>query len=338
MPKRASNARCCSGGSGADAERAKRSAAARRCLRGRQVGPVEQIGDDRRHDVEPRRPVALDQRPPLRGAEAMRHHDAAAGDERRDGRDALAVDVIERQRRQHAVGGRELVRRARRRARRGRRFACDSSAPFGVPVVPDVYISSAGDRGVERRPSAAASRRQRSRDRRATSARTIARLPISRRDRRAAAPTNSGAANTMRVSRMRERVLDQRVLREQADRRRRHSHRTSRRGTRRRRRRRSGSMYETTSPGATPCAASSRARRARELAQPAVASAPPSGSGARMNGASGCVARVPVDDLADRRSRRGSRSGTVFAPVLPEDLVVGRLAHVFGRERHARRA
>ena len=40
----------------------------------------------------------------------MRHHDAAAGHERRNRRNALAVDVIERQRRQHAVVLGQLVR------------------------------------------------------------------------------------------------------------------------------------------------------------------------------------------------------------------------------------
>ena len=119
MPKRCSNARCCSGGSGADAERAKRTSRhASRCA-GVSDRAVQQIRDDRRHHVEPRRPIALDQRPPLRRAEAVRHHDAAAGHERAHGRDALAVDVIERQRRQHAVGARKRVRARPPPARRG---------------------------------------------------------------------------------------------------------------------------------------------------------------------------------------------------------------------------
>ena len=78
-------------------------------LRRREVRAVEQVGDDRRHEIEPRRPVALDERPPLRRAEAMRHHDAAAGHQRGHRRDALAVDVIERQRRQDAIGRRKLL-------------------------------------------------------------------------------------------------------------------------------------------------------------------------------------------------------------------------------------
>ena len=51
-----------------------------------------------------------DERPPARDAEAVRHHDAAAGDERSDRRDALTVDVIERQGRQHAITAAERQR------------------------------------------------------------------------------------------------------------------------------------------------------------------------------------------------------------------------------------
>ena len=89
----------------------------------RQVRTVEQVGDDRRHDVEPGRPVTLDQRPPLRGAEAVRHDDAAAGHHRAYRRDALAVDVIQRQ-------------RARARGRRRSAPAPPTTAPAGVDHVP----------------------------------------------------------------------------------------------------------------------------------------------------------------------------------------------------------
>ena len=83
-------------------------------LCGRQLGAVQQIRDDRRHDVQPRRSIVLDPVPPLRHAETMRHHDAAARDERRDRCNALSVDVVERQRREHAiVAGQPLRRRNR---------------------------------------------------------------------------------------------------------------------------------------------------------------------------------------------------------------------------------
>ena len=159
MPKRASNARCCAGGSGADAERAKRTSRHRGPLRRRELRPVEQIRDDRRHHVEPRRPVALDRAATscdtLKRCGITMLPPATSG---ADGRDALAVDVVERQRRQHAIGATSARATAPRRVRRRAGCACDSSAPFGCPVVPDVYISSAGDRARRQRAQRAVRR------------------------------------------------------------------------------------------------------------------------------------------------------------------------------------
>ena len=94
--------------------------------------------------------MALDQVPPGADAEAVRRTRLPPETRVRHRSTILPVDVIERQR-----------RRARGRRGRGHATAATppadgeqvgvvSSAPFGVPVVPEVYISSAGIAGGDR--------------------------------------------------------------------------------------------------------------------------------------------------------------------------------------------
>ena len=191
-------------------------AAGQRLLRGK-VRAVDQVGDDGRHDVDPRRPVALDQWPPLRRAEPVRQHDAPAGDERSEGRDALAVDVIERQRRQHAVGRRQRQRRADRMA-----------GVHQVGVRQQCALRRAGRsrRVHQHRPRCGL--RHRSGGRCAGSGRQFEivgggrpddRAGITPRDQRAQAIDEFGGREHDARSGMPQRVLDLRILREQADRR-----------------------------------------------------------------------------------------------------------------------
>jgi len=72
------------------------------------------------------------------------------------------------------------------------RFACDSSAPFGRPVVPEVYMSSAGDRS-SGTPAGGVSETQGSLSPSGDVGRTMARLPA-RATIASTRSTNSGAA------------------------------------------------------------------------------------------------------------------------------------------------
>ena len=118
-------------------------------------------------------------------------------------RDALAVDVIERQRRQHAIGRRPARAPRPRRGPRASMLACDSSAPFGVPVVPDVYISIAGIVA-----ASAACRRERSARRAGNSSPSASTTRISNvgarcalRSPRSALASSGAIANTSRACR-----------------------------------------------------------------------------------------------------------------------------------------
>ena len=67
------------------------------------VDSIQQIRNDRGHQIKPGRLVALSPAPPRACRKFVWRDDAAAAHKRRDGRNALPVDVIKRQRRQHAV-------------------------------------------------------------------------------------------------------------------------------------------------------------------------------------------------------------------------------------------
>ena len=74
--------------------------------------PVQQIGDDGRHDIEPGTAVFRRQPPEGLSAEAARQHHAAAVNQRRQHRDDLRVDVIKRQHVEHAIRLAQIVRGA----------------------------------------------------------------------------------------------------------------------------------------------------------------------------------------------------------------------------------
>ena len=99
-----------------------------RVARGWTRRAFKQVGDDRRHHVDPRASIRLDVIPPRRDAEALRRDEAAAGDERRHRGDHLAVDVIERQRRTGTRSSRRQSVPRRDAGRRGEQVAVARAA------------------------------------------------------------------------------------------------------------------------------------------------------------------------------------------------------------------
>jgi hypothetical protein len=133
--------------------------------------------------------------------------------QRAHGRDALPVDVIERQRRQHAVVRAQALCDATA-APAWSMFECVSSTPFGTPVVPEVYISMAlvfalaaraciGAGGVEIEPCAATS--------------TI-RVELRFACRRLAGAARTRGGEHQRRPGVAEHVVEVRILREQVER------------------------------------------------------------------------------------------------------------------------
>jgi hypothetical protein len=111
MPNLSSNARCSSGGRGAEAERQNltRETSSPFSLR---RWRVHQVGDDGRHDIDPGALVSGDHFPVTADAEAVRHHHAATVHQRGNGGHDLAIDVVQRHRAEYAVLRGEFMRGA----------------------------------------------------------------------------------------------------------------------------------------------------------------------------------------------------------------------------------